>query len=108
MTVPERAREAFEAALSEVLAPQSAIATIELREGIDWRLEAFTPDAPDRNLIGKAFAVVALALGLAPPSVTLSEIEDRDWVGENQRSFLPFTIGRYFINPTIHESKPLL
>jgi ribosomal protein L11 methyltransferase len=106
MTVPERARDAFEAALGEVLHPEAAIASVELREGIDWRLEAFTPEPPDRNLVGKAVSVVAQAYAVPPPSVTLSEIEDRDWVAENQRSFLPFTIGRYFIYPSFHDSKP--
>ena len=106
MTVPERAREAFEAALSEVLDPETAIASIELREGIDWRLEAFMPAAPDRNLIGRAVSVVAQAYAVPAPSVTLSEIEDRDWVAENQRSFLPFTVGRYFIYPSFHDTKP--
>jgi len=106
LIVPERAREAFEAALTEALPADAAIASIELREGIDWRLEAFVAEPPDRALIGRIVAAVAQAFAVPPPTVTLSEIEDQDWVAENQRSFLPFTVGRYFIYPSFHATKP--
>ena len=42
------------------------------------------------------------ALRIPAPAVTLTELEDKDWVAENQRSFLPFSIGRFFIYPSFH------
>lgn len=104
MVVPERAREAYEAALTEVLPPEAAIASIELREGIDWRLEAFVEAQPDQALLSRVVAIVARAFGVAAPKIVLSQIDDQDWVAENQRSFLPFTVGRYFIYPSFHQT----
>jgi ribosomal protein L11 methyltransferase len=105
IVVPERAREAFEAALAEVLGEQAAIAATELREGIDWRIEAYAAELPERDLIVRILDVVAQAFAVPAPEPAIEAIADRDWVAENQRSFLPFTVGRFFIYPSFHRSK---
>lgn len=105
LVAPERAREAFEAALSEALGPEAAVASTELREGIDWRVEAYCEIAPEQRLLERVVGAVVQAYAIPAPTVTLSEIADQDWVAENQRSFLPFTIGRYFIYPSFHPGK---
>jgi ribosomal protein L11 methyltransferase len=106
LVVPERAREAFEAALGEALGEDAAVTSTELREGVEWRIEAFVPSPPDQGLIGRVVSAVAQALSMPAPQLGLSEVEERDWVAENQRSFLPFTVGRYFIYPSFHPGKP--
>jgi ribosomal protein L11 methyltransferase len=105
IVVPERAREAFEAALAEALGEQAAIAATELREGIDWRIEAYAAELPERDLIVRILEVVAQAFAVPAPAPAIEAIADRDWVAENQRSFLPFTVGRFFIYPSFHGSK---
>ncbi len=103
ITVPEKARVAFELALQEALGEEIPVASTELREHIDWRVEAYIDGLPDRDLLAKVIGTVAQALRIAPPAVTLTELEDKDWVAENQRSFLPFNVGRFFIYPSFHQ-----
>jgi ribosomal protein L11 methyltransferase len=102
VAVPEKARVAFELALQEALGEDVPVASTEIREGIDWRVEAYIEGFPNRDLLSRVIATVAQAFAMAPPAVTLTELEDRDWVAENQRSFLPFSIGRFFIYPSFH------
>lgn len=100
VTVPENARAAFELALQEALGEETPVASNEIREGIDWRVEAYIEGFPNRALLGKVIAAVAEAFNIAPPAVTLTELEDKDWVAENQRSFQPFSVGRFYIYPS--------
>ncbi|MGE0153353.1 MAG: 50S ribosomal protein L11 methyltransferase [Reyranellaceae bacterium] len=102
VTVPERARAAFELALQEALGEETPVASTEIREGIDWRVEAYIEGFPNRDLLAKVVAAVAQAVRIPAPAVTLTELEDKDWVAENQRSFLPFSVGRFFIYPSFH------
>lgn len=103
VTVPEAARVAFELALQEALGEDTPVASTEIREGIDWRIDAYIEGFPNRELLAKVIATVAQAMRVPAPAVTLTELEDKDWVAENQRSFLPFSVGRFFIYPSFHE-----
>lgn len=103
VTVPENTRAAFELALQEALGEDVPVASTELREGIDWRVDAYIEGFPNRGLLGKVIATVAEAFAIPPPAVTLTELEDKDWVAENQRSFQPFTVGRFFVYPSFHQ-----
>jgi ribosomal protein L11 methyltransferase len=105
IVVAEHTREAFEAALAETLGEQAVIAAVELREGIDWRIEAFAEELPEPELIARVLDVVAQAFALPAPEPLIEAVADRDWVAENQRSFLPFTVGRFFIYPSFHRGK---
>lgn len=105
LVVPERTREAFEVALGETLGEDAAVASTELREGIDWRVEAYCQTAPERRLLERVIQAVAEAFAIPAPVASLGEIADQDWVAENQRSFLPFTVGRYFVYPSFHQGK---
>jgi ribosomal protein L11 methyltransferase len=102
VTVPEKARVAFELALQETLGEEAPVASTEIREGIDWRVEAYIDGFPNRDLLSRVIASVAQAFAMLPPAVTLTELEDKDWVAENQRSFQPFSVGRFFVYPSFH------
>lgn len=103
VTVPETARQAFELALQEALGEATPVASTELREGIDWRIDAYIDGFPDRELLARVIAEVARALQVAAPVVTLTELENKDWVAENQRAFQPFAVGRFFVYPSFHK-----
>lgn len=103
VTVPASARAAFEMALQETLGEESPLASTENRGGETWRLEAYLEAPPAQQLLSRVVAAVADAFRIAAPSLILSEIQDRDWVAENQRSFLPFSIGRFFVYPSFHK-----
>ena len=51
-----------------------------------------------------------LALALAPfgvsPGFEIERLPSRDWVAENQASFLPLRVGRYFVHGSHHREAP--
>lgn len=97
-----RAVPFFSAALAEALGEDVPIATVGDEGDPIWRIEAFHPGQPDRDLLGKVMGAIARALNLARPVVTLTELEERDWVADNQRTFQPISVGRFFIHPSYH------
>lgn len=99
-----RAVAYFSAALSEALGEDVPIATVGDEGDPIWRIEAFHPGQPNRDLLAKVMGAIARALQLAPPLVTLTELEERDWVADNQRTFQPISVGRFFIHPSYHAS----
>ena len=97
-----RAVAYFSAALSAALGDDVPIATVGDEGDPIWRIEAFHPGQPNRALLGKVMGAVARALKISPPVVTLTELEERDWVADNQRTFQPISVGRFFIHPSYH------
>jgi len=98
----QRAVAYFSAALSEALGEDVPIATVGDEGDPIWRIEAFHPGPPNRDLLGKVLGAIARALQVGPPVVTLTELEERDWVAENQRTFQPNSVGRFFIYPSYY------
>ena len=82
-----------------------AVSTFEAANGGTWLVEGFSV-APLRG----AEIDTALALAWAgrgpPPKPILERLPARDWVRENQESFLPREIGRYFIHGSYHRGRP--
>jgi ribosomal protein L11 methyltransferase len=76
------------AAALESLVP--AIAAFETAPGGSWRVEGFTEAPPNRA----ALAVVEAITG----PVLLERMEDRNWLEENQASFPPLRVGRFFVH----------
>ena len=97
-----RAVAYFSAALSAALGDDVPIATVGDEGDPIWRIEAFHPGQPNCALLGKVMGAVARALKISPPVVTLTELEERDWVADNQRTFQPISVGRFFIHPSYH------
>ncbi|MGH7087876.1 MAG: 50S ribosomal protein L11 methyltransferase [Stellaceae bacterium] len=85
--------EAAARAFDRVMATVSAF-EIERQGG--WLVEGLSATEPD----GAALDVLlALALGTwRPPALAVERLPPRDWLAENQQSFAPFGVGRYFIH----------
>lgn len=103
ITVPEKACPAFELALQEALGEETPVASTELRQGIDWRIDAYIEGTPDREALSRLIAAVARQQDVEAPALGLAALEDRDWVAENQRSFQPMCVGRFFVHPSFHQ-----
>src|ERR1700709_2656296 len=61
------------------------------------KVESFVQGKPDLAEVEGGLALVALQFGLEQPAITLEQLPDTDWVRENQESFPPLKIGRYFV-----------
>lgn len=82
-----------------------AVSAFEAENGGAWLVEAFSvAPVPGRELD------VALALAWAgrgpPPKPILERLPARNWVRENQESFPPRRIGRYFVHGSHHRGRP--
>jgi ribosomal protein L11 methyltransferase len=61
------------------------------------RIEAYAETKPDEEVLKAAVAVVAQRNGVDAPTVTITEVENKDWLAEYARKYPPLEIGRYFI-----------
>lgn len=85
----------FELVFSELL---DAAATAHLRDGGgEWVIEAMFTEQPDGAVIDNLLAPCFAACGLAPVSVSIEALPDRDWLAENRAAFPPRRIGRFWI-----------
>jgi ribosomal protein L11 methyltransferase len=102
------ANEAAVNAASAALESQAlAVSAFETAPGAAWRVEAYAEAAPDRAALDAAAEMVALAHGLPPgvpllAGLTIERLAPRDWVRENQQSFPPLRVGRFFVHGSHH------
>lgn len=61
------------------------------------RLEAYADVKPDEAALRASVQVVSERMGATPPEVTITEVENKDWLAEYARKYPPLQIGRYFI-----------
>lgn len=108
LTIPAPAAMAFDSALSDALVDHGLIvSTVETTRDGPWRSEVFGeaadasgPDAATRTLLHRAIAAAATHAGMAEPDWAIEILPDVDWVAENQRSFQPFRVGRFWVHPS--------
>lgn len=75
-----------------------AITAFETSPNGPWKIEAFFEDKPDLGRLAPRVFAVAKELGRGVPSLDVEEIAERDWLAENQASFPPLRIGRFFVH----------
>ncbi|WP_417819958.1 50S ribosomal protein L11 methyltransferase [Terasakiella sp.] len=61
------------------------------------RIEAYAEEEPDETALKAAIAAVAERSGVSAPTVTITAVENKDWLAEYARNYPPLQIGRYFI-----------
>jgi len=71
-----------------------AVSAFEEANG--WRVDGLATKSPDRAALETHLAL-AFA-GAAPPALALEQVPERDWVTENQASFPPLRVGRFFVH----------
>jgi len=86
-----------------------AVSAFETLPGGSWRVEAYADRAPDRAALAASGALAALAFGVRVAGllddVAVERLAPRDWVRENQQSFPPIRVGRFFIHGSHHGKK---
>ncbi|MFM7346555.1 MAG: 50S ribosomal protein L11 methyltransferase [Tagaea sp.] len=83
-----------------------AITAFETSPNGPWRIEAFFETKPDLGRLAPLVFAVAKELGRGVPSLEIEEIAERDWLAENQASFPPLRIGRFFVHGSHVREKP--
>jgi len=86
---------AFEAAIED---GADAVSSFETEPGGLWRIEAYCRDAPDMAALETRLDLAAAGIGVARPLLEIEELRDVDWVAENQASFPPLQVARFFIH----------
>jgi ribosomal protein L11 methyltransferase len=75
-----------------------AVTAFESSPNGPWKIEAFFEAKPDLGRLAPPIFAAAKALGRAVPALDVEEIAERDWLAENQASFPPLRIGRFFVH----------
>lgn len=70
-----------------------------------WQISAYLENKPNLQEIKKLIAEVALSQKTPTPDISLSRVEDKDWVSEVQKNFKPINAGRFFIHATTHKEE---
>lgn len=73
-----------------------AISAFEQPDGA-WRVEGLALAPPEHGAVVARLALAWSGRGDAPV-VAVERLPARDWLGENQASFVPFRIGRFFVH----------
>lgn len=94
LTVPEAMVAAFADAIGD---HADAVSTFEIEEGGDWLIEATCQGEPDRARLTARVAVLAEALALPEPALTIELLPALDWLTRSYQSFPPLRAGRFFI-----------
>jgi ribosomal protein L11 methyltransferase len=74
-----------------------SLSAFEAKPGGPWQIDAIFEAETGRAEIEARLAEAASSIGRPPPAIVVSEVPDTDWVAENQRSFPPLSIGRFFV-----------
>ncbi len=95
LTAPDAAAaDAAAAALDATLGTASAFMADERA----WLVEGWSATHPDRAVLETVLALAWSDRAGAPPELAIERVAARDWVAENQASFPPLLVGRYFIH----------
>jgi ribosomal protein L11 methyltransferase len=94
LVVDPIAERAFGLALEPVA---QSIASFETAPGGPWQVDAiFAPETAPPE-VEALLLDAAASIGRDAPLVVASPVPDIDWVAENQRSFPPLAIGRFYV-----------
>lgn len=82
-----------------------AVSAFEAATGGAWLVEGFSVTPFPGAELESALAAAWDGLG-PPPKPVIERLPPRDWVRENQESFPPRRVGRYFIHGSHHRGRP--
>lgn len=95
VTVPHGATEAFAAVFADGF---PAVSAFEAEEEVAWTVEAYARAKPDRRTLAVRVALVARALGVPEPELTVERLPETDWLAASYQAFPPIRIGRFFVH----------
>jgi ribosomal protein L11 methyltransferase len=101
LTVPAARAGAFADLLGDSC---DAVSSESDRPGL-WRVTGYAAEPPDRPALETRAALLAAALGLAAPAISIDRLEPADWLADSLAGFPPIRVGRFHIRGS-HVSEP--
>ncbi|HUZ73223.1 MAG TPA: 50S ribosomal protein L11 methyltransferase [Stellaceae bacterium] len=89
--------DAAAAAMTALDVALDAVSAFEDGAGAAWRVDGLSLARPDRARLETLLALAWAGRGGEPPALAVEYVATRDWAAENQASFPPLRVGRYFI-----------
>ncbi len=103
LTVPVDGALAFQEGLEGSLSASFK----EIDGGKQFEVQHLFDHQPDEKQLRAQITQLSKNMGWAsPPPFELGPVPEKDWVGESQRSFKPFTIPPFFVYTPFYEGKP--
>ncbi|HYD30317.1 MAG TPA: 50S ribosomal protein L11 methyltransferase [Azospirillaceae bacterium] len=102
LTVPEAQAPVFADAIADHV---DTVATFEIEEGGTWLVEGTSYGEPNRAQLVARVSVLAEALGLDEPGLTIEALPDVDWLSHSYRGFPPIRAGRFYVHGSHIEGK---
>jgi ribosomal protein L11 methyltransferase len=87
-----------EAAAAALGTECAAVSAFEAAPNGQWQVEGFAVARPERAVVEAALALAWVERGAPAPVPLIERVAPRDWLAENQASFVPLVAGRYFIH----------
>jgi ribosomal protein L11 methyltransferase len=104
LTVPAFAAPTVEEGLGDLFAATAAFEQGE--EGGPWLVEAYAEAEPDRREIAVRVDLLARALGIDRPAVTIEALPPTDWLAATHAAFPPLDLGRFWVHGSHVEDRP--
>jgi len=82
-----------------------AVSAFEVAPGNGWLIEGFAESETSRIALETALLLAWAGRG-EPPMPAIERLPPRNWVRENQESFPPRRIGRYYVHGSHHRDSP--
>ena len=95
--VPARAHEMGENVFTELALAVSSFEQ-EALEGKPWKVEILLESRVDNAEINRRLAILADVTGIDMPTFEMTELLQKDWVDEVQKSFPAFRVGRFWVH----------
>ena len=70
-----------------------------------WQIDVYLDKKPDLDVLSQQCNNIAAFCGAESPELVLSKIDDRDWVSEVQKTFVPIEAGNFFIHHSGYEGE---
>ena len=97
-TVHLKTHPDYIAVFSEALEDEAiASSSYEIEEGVLWAVEGVFAAPPDLGPLSVRVAVMAAALGIDAPVLSLEKVPHRDWLEHVYKGFPPIHAGRFYI-----------
>lgn len=68
-----------------------------------WQIEIYFEQKPDIEEIKKEISAMAKTLNIDCPEIFISSVDDKDWVGESQKNFVPINAGKFYIHSSYYK-----
>ncbi|USO01129.1 MAG: 50S ribosomal protein L11 methyltransferase [Alphaproteobacteria bacterium] len=75
----------------------------EVPKQFEWQVTVIFSTEPNSEYWQQYLTKYCRVLGLATPEMTVTKVEEKNWLTENAKLFAPFTVGRFYVHSSEYE-----